>query len=110
MRCEETAVTHIVESRMKAVTELCRTFHVRSLALFGSATGGEFVPGSSDLDFVVEFELLPPAEHADAYFGLISGLERLFGMRVDMVEAAAVTNPYLLQSIQATQEVLYAAA
>ncbi|HEY3874387.1 MAG TPA: nucleotidyltransferase domain-containing protein, partial [Candidatus Kapabacteria bacterium] len=34
---------------------LCREYHVKRLALFGSALRGEDTPGS-DLDLLVEFE------------------------------------------------------
>jgi hypothetical protein len=45
--------------------ELCRRFHVRRLDLFGSAaTGHNFDPVRSDLDFLVSFEPLPPGEYA----------------------------------------------
>ncbi|HVT05551.1 MAG TPA: nucleotidyltransferase domain-containing protein, partial [Thermoanaerobaculia bacterium] len=49
---------------------LCRCHHVQRLDLFGSAAAGTYRPGESDLDFLVEFEPLPPGAYADTYFGL----------------------------------------
>ncbi len=52
---------------------------------------------------------MPPAQHADSYFGLWEELERLFGVPVDLVEAAPIRNPYFLETVQATKETLYVA-
>lgn len=47
---------------------LCRQYHGRRLELFGSAAVGLDRPGESDFDFLVEFELVTPGEHANAFF------------------------------------------
>jgi predicted nucleotidyltransferase len=92
-----------------ALERLCRQFHVRRLELFGSAATGRFRPGESDVDFLVEFEPLPPGEHATAYFGLLFGLEDLFGRSIDLVMASAIKNPYFRQSVDATKVLVFAA-
>jgi hypothetical protein len=91
------------------IAELCRRHRVRRLALFGSAVREDFDPRRSDLDFLVEFESLPPGTYADAYFGLLESLQRLCGRRVDLVEAGSVRNPYVRREIEARQETVYAA-
>jgi predicted nucleotidyltransferase len=98
----------LVRANLAALTELCRRFQVRRLELFGSATGRQFDPARSDIDFLVEFE---PATSGfgDRYMGLLESLEELFARHVDLVETKAITNPYFLQSIQASRELLYAA-
>jgi predicted nucleotidyltransferase len=98
-----------VEKQAKAIEESCRRFQVRRLELFGSAASGAFDPRSSDLDFLVEFEELQPAEYADAYFGLLEELQRIFRRNIDLVVARSVRNPYLLESIQRSRALLYAA-
>ena len=99
----------LVADKAQQVAAVCRRFRVRRLDLFGSAATGSFDPTSSDLDFLVEFHDLQPGEWADAYFGLLAGLEDLFGRPVDLVISSAVRNPYLLRSIASTKTVLYAA-
>jgi len=99
-----------VVSRSQQVIALCRLHHVRRLALFGSATGDSFDPATSDLDFLVEFDALSPADHADCYFGLLHGLEDLFGRPVDLLERAPIRNPYLLEAIGESEVTLYEAA
>jgi predicted nucleotidyltransferase len=99
----------LVAERTQQVAALCRRFQVRRLDLFGSAATESFDPRSSDLDFLVEFNELEPGQYADAYFGLLAGLEELFGRRIDLVTSSAVRNPYLLRSITASKTALYAA-
>ena len=89
-----------IEEQREAIEGLCRRFRVRRLELFGSAAAGGFNPQSSDLDFLVEFEELCANEYADAYFGLLEELEKLFRRDVDLVVAGSVKNPYLRESIR----------
>lgn len=99
---------------------MCRRFGVRRLELFGSGARGEFVVGESDLDFLVEFESAAAGGGLEGgseawkgasgrYFGLLHGLEDLFGVRVDLVDRSAVTNPYFLPVAERDRELLYAA-
>ena len=87
---------------------LCRQFHVQRLELFGSAAGDKST-SESDLDFLIEFAPLPRGAYADAYFGLLEALTRLFGKPVDLVIASAIRNPYFRQSVEQTKVLLYAA-
>lgn len=91
------------------IEELCRRYRVRRLELFGSAAGDRFNPRSSDFDFLVDFEGLPPAEHSRCYFGLLFALTDLLGRDVDLVETGAIRNPYFLQAIARDRIPLYAA-
>jgi len=98
-----------LSNRSSEVAQLCRQFRVKRLDVFGSANTGQFDSRTSDLDFLVLFQSLSPKEHADAYFGLLSGLRELFSRNVDLVELEAINNPYFLQTVEETRSVLYAA-
>lgn len=98
-----------VARHQEALERLCRQFHVRRLELFGSAATGTYRPGESDVDFLVEFEPLPHGEHANTYFGLLFGLEDLFGRPIDLVVASAIKNPYFQQSVDQTKVLVFAA-
>jgi len=100
----------LIEGKREELARLCAAYHVHRLELFGSATGEEFEPDTSDLDFLVEFEDLSPGEHADAFFGLIEALQLTFGRPVDLLERRAIRNPYFLRAIEQTRRVVYAAA
>jgi uncharacterized protein len=101
----------LIERRQHAIHDLCRQHRARRLELFGSATSADaFDSDTSDLDFLVEFEPLTPAERADSYPGLLFALEALFNRPVDLVESDAIRNPYFLRAIAPTRQVLYEAA
>lgn len=98
-----------VRNKQLDISRLCQRYHVRRLDLFGSASVGNFDSQSSDLDFLVVFDSLPPREHADAYFGLLAELCDLFKRDVDLVELQAVNNPYFLEAAELSRLPLYAA-
>jgi len=99
-----------IQDRLKDLLALCKERSVQRLALFGSAADGPFDSATSDLDLIVEFKPMPPAEHADSYFGLMEDLEKLFGMSIDLVEPGPIANPFFKQVVEETQVVLYEAA
>jgi predicted nucleotidyltransferase len=82
---------------------------VKRLEVFGSAATDRFDPARSDVDFLVEFDDLAPDEYADAYFGLLKGLEELFGRSVELIMPSAVRNKYFLMSSNRSRTVGYAA-
>ena len=100
----------IIAESLGQLAAICTRRRVRRLALFGSATSDEFDLASSDLDFVVEFEPMLPADHADQYFGLMEDLLEVFGLPVDLVERGPIRNPYFRRVIEETQELLFEAA
>lgn len=99
----------ILKPKADELQELCRRRNVLRLSLFGSATNSSFDIASSDLDFLVEFHPLNPAEHADSYFGLQQDLEQLFGCPIDLVEPKPIRNPYFRQAVEQSQVLVYAA-
>lgn len=102
-------VPPLVTAKLADVAALCRLAGARSLDLFGSAVRDDFDPNRSDLDFVVEFNDLPPVVYADAYFALKEGLERLFARPVDLVTDRAIRNPYFRQRLAAERQRVYVA-
>ena len=96
-----------VEDKITELAVICRQRGVRRLALFGSAARDQFDASTSDLDFLVEFDAMPPVRHAISYFGLIEDLERLFGRPVDLIEPDTIRNPYFRQAVEETQVAVY---
>lgn len=99
----------LIEDNQLAIQQLCRRFHVARLEVFGSAASGQFDEARSDVDFLVEFRPLEPGRLADAYFGLLAELSRLFNRKVDLVTPKAIRNPYFLRAVNQTRRMLYAA-
>ena len=99
-----------IDERKEDLQDLCRKFGVKRLDVFGSAlVEAAFDPERSDVDFLVEFEPMEPIRHGKAYFGLLAALQDLFARPVDLVEAGAVKNPYLRESIDKGRHPIYAA-
>jgi predicted nucleotidyltransferase len=98
-----------ITSRREEIADLCRKHHVRRLAIFGSAVREDFDPERSDVDVLVEFEEVPMSEYSDNKHDLREQLESKFGRKVDLLTWKSIKNPILLQELQATHELLYAA-
>lgn len=98
-----------IEERTDELKRLCLQHGVRRLDLFGSASTGQYDSEESDLDFLVEFQPSVLDAYADAYFGLLEALGRLFGRPVDLVVESAIRNPYFLQSVEQTRIPIYEA-
>ncbi len=74
-------VAPATEISISGIAAICRRYHVRELALFGSVARGEAGAGS-DVDLYVEFE---PGRHPGLqWFDLEEELESLLGRRVDL--------------------------
>jgi uncharacterized protein len=99
----------LIERHRAELEKLCSRYRVKRLEVFGSAADGAWDSNTSDLDFLVDYLPMDPPQHADAYFGLWFDLEDLFARKVDLVEAPAVHNPFFLQTVNRTRQVLYAA-
>lgn len=99
----------VVNEKQDAIRTLCQAYHVQRLDVFGSVISDAFDSSRSDIDFLVEFEYGSPAAHYERYFGLLEGLEKLFGRHVDLVEYGLLRNPYFKRAIDETREMVYAA-
>ena len=91
------------------VERLCREVGVKRLDLFGSATGDDFDPEKSDLDFLVEF--LPEAAQPwmGEYLDLQTGLEKIFERKVDVVPDKRFKNRFFREAVKQTRRIIYAA-
>lgn len=98
----------IIESHRDEVHELCRRFGVQNLDVFGSAAGETFDPQRSDIDFVVDFGPGAQPDLFDRYFGLNEALAALFGRKVDLVMPGAMVNPYFIDAVNRTRQLVYA--
>ena len=100
----------IIRQNLQEIIRICTHRKVRRLSVFGSAADDRFDPVKSDIDLLVEFEKMQPAEHAELFFGLAEDLEHQLCRPVDLVEPGPIRNPYFRKSLEDTQVVIYAAA
>jgi predicted nucleotidyltransferase len=101
-------MTNLIDQHRDEVAALCRKSGALRLDVFGSAIRDDFDPTTSDLDFLVDFDEVPPARYAQAYFSLKEGLEKLFGRPVDLVTGSSLANPYFRDRIASESRNVYA--
>jgi uncharacterized protein len=106
----EEVIHSLIKERRAELEVLCRKYNVARLEVFGSAArGDDFDPSRSDADFLVEFQPASGLRPLEEFFGLKSALSALLERPVDLVDAAAIKNPFILRSINLTRETVYAA-
>ncbi len=83
--------------------------HVERLYAFGSVLTDHFDP-ESDVDLIVAFRNMPVEEYADNYFDFKFSLQDILQRPVDLLEQQAIRNPYFLQTIDKTKQLIYGRA
>jgi len=96
-----------IETDRERLAEFCRKWRVKELSIFGSALRGDFGP-DSDVDVLVELEEDPPWDAFD-WVDMTDALRDIFGRDVDLVDKAAIRNPFRRHNILRTRQVIYAA-
>ena len=100
----------LVDTKRPAIAAADRRYGVRRLEVVGSAAREtDFDPEHSDIDFLVTFDTDADLVPLEQFFGLEDTLADLLGRPVDLIEAGAVTNPYLKREFEAARELVFAA-
>jgi predicted nucleotidyltransferase len=89
------------------IGDFCQRWRIIEFALFGSVLRADFRP-DSDVDVLVTFAPGAPWSLLDLV-QMKDELRDLFGRNVDLVEAAALRNPYRRHVIQRQKEIIFAA-
>ncbi len=97
----------LLQAKHASLADLCASYAVERLDLFGSAATGEFDPITSDLDFVVTFAPHDTRDLFDRFFGLQGDLEVLFGRKVDLITDRSIRNPYFRRVVDQTRVNVY---
>lgn len=98
----------LIQDNIDSLNQICMKHHVGRLFVFGSLAYDSLKP-DSDIDFLVSFKKIRLEEYADNYFEFKFSLEDLFQREVDLLEEKAITNPYLLKSINSAKQLVYEA-
>ena len=97
---------NLIENYSKEITKLCKTHKVKSLYAFGSVLTEKF-NNESDIDLIVDFQQLDVLDYGDNYYDLKFSLENMLKRNVDLLEQKAITNPYLLNTINQNKKLIY---
>ena len=98
-----------IASRKNEIVEICRSYGVVRLEIFGSAARGtDFDSTKSDADFLVEFEPSREPGTMRELFAFEDALAAAVGREVNLVTELP-KNRYLLAAINEFREIVYEA-
>lgn len=98
----------IIAQHKDQLIELCKYFSIKTMYVFGSASTNVLKP-ESDIDLLISFHEIPFDQYTDYYFELHQELEQLFGRKVDLITERSLSNPFFIQRVNETKQLLYAA-
>jgi predicted nucleotidyltransferase len=99
----------LIEQKKDDIRYLCQALRVKKLYAFGSAVTGDFST-NSDIDFLLSFaDDLSVEEYTENYFTLHSKLRELFQRNIDLITERSLSNPYFIDSIIRTRQLVYEA-
>jgi predicted nucleotidyltransferase len=101
-------MNRIVSDKIEELKKLCMLYKVKSMHVFGSVCTDNF-NDKSDIDVLISFDTLSVDQYTDNYFDLHYKLEDLFGRKIDLITDKSLSNPYFIQAIEQTKQLIYAA-
>ena len=96
----------ILLEKIDIIKKLCKQYNVSKLYAFGSILNSNFKP-DSDIDFVVKFNDIYLKNYADNFFELKEKFKENLNREIDLIEQDSIKNPYLLEEILKTRELIY---
>ena len=96
-----------IKSRPQEFLRLCKSYEVKSLYAFGSSINDSFKEETSDIDLLIELSTEDPAQRGENLMNLWDQFELFFQRKVDLLSAAAIRNPILKKSIDASKILVY---
>jgi predicted nucleotidyltransferase len=98
--------TEIEKNRQKLIN-LFSKHKVKRACIFGSATSDRFT-GQSDINLLISFhDGLDPLESGELWWSLYDELKILFRRNVDLVTEKSLKNPYFIQEVDNTKQLIY---
>lgn len=101
-------VLNIIQENIKNLKILCEKYSIKTMYFFGSVCTENF-NNNSDIDILISFKEISIEEYTGNYFKLHYDLENLFNKKIDLVTENSIKNPYFMESIENTKELIYAA-
>lgn len=97
-----------IKDKLKDLKKLCQDYDIKTMHLFGSVCTDKF-NDESDIDLLISFKDISIDKYTDNYFELHYQLEKLFNRKIDLLTETSFLNPYFIESIEETKQLLYAA-
>jgi uncharacterized protein len=101
-------INEILTESIDTLKQLCRQYRVKAMYAFGSVCSDKFNE-NSDIDFLITFDDITIEQYTDNYFDLHYNLEDLFNRKIDLITENSLNNPYFIESIEKSKQLIYAA-
>ncbi len=99
----------ILKHNLDYLKDTCKHLNIKRLYAFGSVTSDQF-SDESDLDFLISFEdTISIEEYTKNYFILHYKLRELFKREVDIITERSLTNPFFIEAINESKQLIYEA-
>jgi len=103
----KSSMQKIFKDKINELKSICLSLGVKRLYVFGSVVSNKF-RDDSDIDFLISFtEKLSIEQYTDNYFTLQYKLRELFNREIDIVTERTLSNPYFIESIDETKQLIY---
>ena len=98
---------NIIQENIDMLFALCRKYKVKTMYVFGSILTPRF-NDASDIDLLVNFNPdIDYLSYGDNILDFYSDLKALFGRNVDLVDEAAIKNPFFKKEVERTKHLIY---
>ena len=99
----------LLVKKKKELIAICQALNIKRLYAFGSVVSERFRE-DSDLDFLISFsDNLSVDKYTENYFNLHYKLRELFKREIDIVTERTLSNPYFIESINESKQLIYEA-
>lgn len=97
----------LLKDNLSQLNLIFQTHKVEKAYVFGSAVSGRFSK-DSDIDFLISFQSeIEPLERGELWWSLYDTLRALFKKEIDIMTESSLKNPYFIQEIDRTKELIY---
>lgn len=97
----------LLKDNLSQLNLIFQSHKVEKAYVFGSAVSGRFSK-DSDIDFLISFQSeIEPLERGELWWSLYDTLRALFKKEIDIMTESSLKNPYFIQEIDRTKELIY---
>ena len=97
---------NLLNDNIAKLKQLCKSYNVESLYVFGSVLNETFNT-ESDIDFLVKFNQIEHSKYYKNYLDFKDKLKQVFNRDIDLIEEQTLKNPILIQSINKNKALIY---
>ena len=98
---------HLITDNLQNIISLCKKYKVKTLYVFGSILTPRFNE-KSDVDFSATFNHdSDPLVAGENFIEFYMALEELMGRRIDLVDEDYLKNPYFIEELNETKQLIY---